>query len=129
MPSLAPRRRARRNSAMSERKTPASMPRRAVLAAVASALAGVALAPGVRLFEVAQAERPRANGQAPGRAVRWGLLIDTTQCPSGCDACVTACKRENGLADGTRPTDAQWIRKIEIHDRRTGRTTSAPVMC
>jgi molybdopterin-containing oxidoreductase family iron-sulfur binding subunit len=100
--------------------------RRAVLAAAASAIAGIALAPGIRLFEVAQA---RAPGQPASRDVRWGLLIDTTQCTTGCDACVRACNRENGLSGGTRPTDAQWLRKVEIRDRASGRASSAPVMC
>jgi molybdopterin-containing oxidoreductase family iron-sulfur binding subunit len=110
---------------MSERDRPA-VSRRAVLAAAASALAGVVLAPGIRLFEVAQA---RAPGEPAPANVRWGLLIDTTQCAPGCDACVRACNRENGLSGGSAPTDAQWIRKVEIRERRSGRAASVPVMC
>jgi molybdopterin-containing oxidoreductase family iron-sulfur binding subunit len=114
---------------MSERRAPPNVSRRAVIGAVAAALAGVAVAPGIRLFEVAQAQSPRAPGEPASRTVRWGLLIDTTQCAPGCDACVRACNRENGLSGGTRPTDSQWIRKVEIRDRRSARATSAPVMC
>jgi len=106
-----------------------SVSRRAVLAAAASALAGVALAPGIRLFEIAQAQSPRAPGEPASRKVRWGLLIDTTRCPPGCNECVQACTRENGLSGRTGPTDAQWIRIVQIRDARSGRTGSAPVMC
>jgi molybdopterin-containing oxidoreductase family iron-sulfur binding subunit len=110
-------------------RTPARVSRRTVLAAAASALAGVALAPGIRLFDIAKANAPRPPGEPASSSVRWGLLIDTTQCPSGCDECVRACNRENGLAGGTAPTDSQWVRKVHIRDVRTGRTSSAPVMC
>jgi molybdopterin-containing oxidoreductase family iron-sulfur binding subunit len=42
---------------------------------------------------------------------------------------VRACRTENGLPQDPKPTDAQWIRKIEIREVSTGRTASAPVMC
>ncbi|MBU6259413.1 MAG: 4Fe-4S dicluster domain-containing protein [Burkholderiales bacterium] len=103
--------------------------RRGFLGVAAAALGGVLIAPGVRLIEVAQASTPAAAGGAKP-AVRWGLLIDTTLCVSGCSDCVTACNTENGLADGegdaTRP---QWIRKVEIKEIRSGRSASLPVMC
>jgi molybdopterin-containing oxidoreductase family iron-sulfur binding subunit len=57
------------------------------------------------------------------------MLIDTTQCVSGCDDCVTACQTENALGTPTRPTDVQWIRKVEIKQISTGRQASLPVMC
>jgi molybdopterin-containing oxidoreductase family iron-sulfur binding subunit len=98
--------------------------RRDVLAA-AAALAGVALAPGVQLVEIAQA----ATGQPVTAKVRWGLLIDANLCSEGCNECVLACNRENGLDGRTRPIDAQWIRKVELKDRRSGHTLSLPVMC
>jgi molybdopterin-containing oxidoreductase family iron-sulfur binding subunit len=101
--------------------------RRAFLAASAAALGGIALAPGVRLIELAAARAPE---EAASGKVRWGLLIDTTKCASGCDACVKACATENGLKDTGRPrTDAQWIRKVELKDARSGRSHSLPVMC
>ena len=76
---------------------------------------------------------PRGAGarhQAVSKQVRWGLLIDTNKCASGCDDCVKACATENGLHGTGHPrTDAQWIRKVELKDLRTGRAHSAPVMC
>ena len=99
--------------------------RRKVLAA-AAALAGVAIAPGVTLVEVARAAKP---GEPVSSKVRWGLLIDANLCREGCNECVLACNRENGLEGGTRPVDVQWIRKVELTDRRSGRKLGAPVMC
>jgi molybdopterin-containing oxidoreductase family iron-sulfur binding subunit len=92
----------------------------------AAGIAGVALAPGMRLIEIAQAATPSAGAS---NKVRWGMLIDTTKCAEGCTDCVDACNTENGLAPAQRPTDAQWIRKIEIKEIKTGRTASLPVMC
>ncbi|MBI5276742.1 MAG: 4Fe-4S dicluster domain-containing protein [Burkholderiales bacterium] len=100
--------------------------RRGFIGVVAAGLGGVVLAPGIRLIEIAQAGTPQA-GAKPG--VRWGMLIDATKCAPGCDACVQACRHENGLPADPKPTDAQWVRKIEIKDVRSGRTASAPVMC
>ncbi len=111
--------------------TPAS--RRGFLGVAAAALGAVMLAPGVRLVEIAQAAAPEGAtaGATAGAnpAVRWGMLIDTTQCASGCTDCVTACNTENGLTEPLLPTDPQWIRKIELRQTATGRTASAPVMC
>jgi molybdopterin-containing oxidoreductase family iron-sulfur binding subunit len=101
--------------------------RRAFLGTAAAAIAGVALAPGVRLIELAGARAPE---QAASARVRWGMLIDTAKCATGCDACVRACNEEHGLRGTGRPrTDAQWIRKIDLRDLRSGRQHSAPVMC
>ena len=86
--------------------------------------AAVAIAPGMLLFQVAQGKSEGADSK-----VRWGMLIDTTQCKSGCNDCVTACNKENGLSGGTAPTDSQWIRKIDLKDISTGRELSLPMMC
>lgn len=86
--------------------------------------AAVTIAPGMMLFDIAHGKTEAASGK-----VRWGMLIDTTQCKTGCNDCVTACSKENGLSGGTKATDSQWIRKIEIKDISTGRTQSLPVMC
>jgi molybdopterin-containing oxidoreductase family iron-sulfur binding subunit len=102
------------------------MSRRGFLGVAAASLAGVALAPGIRLIEIAQAAAP---GRGASAQVRWGMLIDTTKCESGCTDCVTACNTENGLGGGADATRPQWIRKIEIKEVRTGRSASAPVMC
>lgn len=92
--------------------------------AAAGAGAGLLLAPGIHLIEIARAATPAVSS-----AVRWGLLIDTTRCASGCTACVDACNTENGLDPRPSPTSAQWIRKVEIKEVRTGREASVPVMC
>ena len=97
--------------------------RRGFLGVAAAGLAGVMLAPGVRLIEIAQAA-PGAPSANASSKVRWGMLIDSNKCASGCNDCVTACNTENGLSGGTRPTDSQWIRKIEIKEIRTGKTQS-----
>jgi len=103
-----------------------SVARRTVLGMAAAGMAGVLLAPGVHLIEVARAAVPSA-GADPKK--RWGLLIDTTKCAAGCTDCVDACQRENGLPVAPTPTSAQWIRKVEIKEIKTGRTASVPVMC
>jgi molybdopterin-containing oxidoreductase family iron-sulfur binding subunit len=100
--------------------------RRQFLALAGGAVATLTLAPGVLLLAPAHGRAP--DQPVTGR-VRWGLLIDTTKCASGCADCVTACNRENGLSGQTRPTDAQWIRKIDLQDLRTGRQASVPMMC
>jgi len=100
--------------------------RRRALAWGAGAAAALLLAPGVFLLRPALGRPP---GEAAAGAVRWGLLIDANRCAAGCDACVSACNRENGLSGATGETDAQWIRKIELRDPRTGRRASLPMMC
>jgi len=63
-------------------------------------------------------------------AHRWGLLIDTSKCSEGCDACVRGCHEEHGIkSTGNDHTDAQWIRKIELQDNLTEELTSLPMMC
>ncbi|MDH5339540.1 MAG: 4Fe-4S dicluster domain-containing protein, partial [Rubrivivax sp.] len=100
--------------------------RRGFMGTAAAAIGGVMLAPGIQLIEVARAAAPSAGANPQ---VRWGMLIDTNQCEPGCNDCVTACNTENGLAADTRPTAAQWIRKVEIKEIKTGRAASLPVMC
>ncbi len=104
--------------------------RRGFMAFAAAGIAGILIAPGVRLIEIAQAA-PATGTPSPGvsSTVRWGMLIDSTKCASGCTDCVTACNTENGLSGGTKTTDSQWIRKIEIKEVRTGKTQSLPMMC
>ncbi|MEN9372800.1 MAG: hypothetical protein RIR79_352 [Pseudomonadota bacterium] len=103
--------------------------RRNLLGLAAAGMAGVMLAPGIRLMQIAQAETPVSTAKGANPQVRWGMLIDTTQCSSGCNDCVTACSKENGFSGSTQATDSQWIRKIEIREIRTGKTQSLPVMC
>ena len=107
-----------------DKSEPSSQARRGFLGVAAAGIAGAMLAPGVQLIEVAQAATVGANPK-----VRWGMLIDTAKCATGCDACVSACNTENGLGGGTSPTDSQWIRKVELEEIATGRRASLPVMC
>ena len=87
-------------------------------------VAAVAIAPGMLLFDAAH-----GKAEPDSSKVRWGMLIDTEQCKPGCNDCVSACNKENGLSGGTLPTDSQWMRKIEIKDISSGRETSLPMMC
>jgi molybdopterin-containing oxidoreductase family iron-sulfur binding subunit len=105
--------------------------RRAWLGVAAAGMAGVVLAPGVHLIEIAQAKTPPGAGTSEGAksTVRWGMLIDTTKCAEGCTDCVAACNTENGLDATPTRTSSQWIRKVEIKEIKTGRQSSVPVMC
>jgi len=87
-------------------------------------VATIAIAPGMLLFQTAHGKSEGADSK-----VRWGMLIDTNGCKEGCRECVNACNRENGLSGGTKSTDAQWIRKVELMDVSNGRTLSLPMMC
>jgi molybdopterin-containing oxidoreductase family iron-sulfur binding subunit len=111
---------------MSKENQP-DLTRRDFLSSGAKIAAGVTLAPGVLLYGVAQgkpADEPVSSKN------RWGMLIDTTKCSSGCDSCVTACNKHNGLHGFNRPeTDAQWIRKVELRNLSTGAAHSLPMMC
>ena len=92
------------------------------------ATGALVIAPGIRLIEMAQARAPATIASA---RVRWGLLVDTTRCKTGCQECASACARENALEPGTgRPSqNSQWLRKMELKDQRTGRELSLPMMC
>jgi len=104
-----------------------SLNRRDFLGLTGAAAVATALAPGLRLVELAQA---RAPGEAVTKLQRWGLLIDAAKCADGCTACVNACHEENGVTSNGRPaTDAQWIRKVTVKDRQTGYVQSLPLMC
>src|SRR4030067_952765 len=69
------------------------------------------IAPGMLLFDTAHGIPQPASAK-----VRWGMLIDTAQCKEGCNDCVNACNKENGLSGGTSASDSQWIRKIELKE-------------
>ncbi|MBI4755818.1 MAG: 4Fe-4S dicluster domain-containing protein [Betaproteobacteria bacterium] len=109
--------------------------RRSFLVASAAGLGtvalGVAVAPGIRLIEVSHANPVRPAGQPASSAVRWGMLVDTTRCATGCDDCVKACAAENGINEtvADKRQGAQWIRKIDIKEAKTGRQHSLPMMC
>ncbi|MFQ5642355.1 MAG: sulfate reduction electron transfer complex DsrMKJOP subunit DsrO, partial [Thiogranum sp.] len=64
---------------------------------------------------------------------RWGILVDTNKCASNCDACVSACKEENGWGEtethSNQEQQAQWIRKVDIRNKATGFAATLPLMC
>jgi len=90
-----------------------------------AAMAGVTLAPGVTLFDLAHG---RAPSEPASSKVRWGMLVDLNKCAPDCNACVTACDKENGLPAEKTPTSSQWIRKVELKDMR-GQVRSVPMLC
>lgn len=93
-----------------------------------AAVATLTLAPGVTLMAFGGSPADAAGRADAGK--RWGLLIDVSRCDPDCDACVTACQVENGWKDEGNPeTDAQWIRKVTLKNKDTGRKVSMPVMC
>ena len=96
------------------------------------------IAPGVLLHSTSAAATENAAGNTSTRALdtdvssknRWGMLIDTAKCASGCTDCVTACNEENGLISHGRPeTDVQYIRKVSLKEKSTGHELSLPLMC
>ncbi len=96
----------------------------------AAGLIGLSLAPGIWLVQA------RAQGQDAGTAAaeespRWGLLVDTTRCSDDCEACVAACRDENGWSAAEHPaSQPQWIRKMAVSDPLTGKGPRAlPMMC
>ncbi len=101
--------------------------RRKFIAAGAAGAAGLVLAPGVTLLDIANA---RPAGEPASSAKRWGMLIDSTKCATGCNDCVRACFVENGIVSTGHPEDdSQWIRKIELKEVKSGMTHSLPMMC
>jgi len=87
----------------------------------------VAAAPAVGVVMKVAARPPQ---EAATGKQRWGMLIDTEKCASGCDACVRACDEEHGIRGHDRPaTDARWIRKVVLRDKSTGRRSTLPLMC
>ena len=97
-----------------------------------AAVAGtITIAPGVLLHQTAQASTSnKADDEAVSNNNRWGMLIDTAKCATGCTDCVDACNEEHGLVGHDRPaTDTQYIRKVTLKDKATGHETSLPLMC
>jgi tetrathionate reductase subunit B len=72
----------------------------------------------------------RNSDEAVNASSRWGLLVNTEVCKTGCTACVDACNTENGLREINGPlTDASWLRKLDLKNRKTGEIVSLPMMC
>ena len=92
-----------------------------------AAIASVFVAPGVMLYKTGHATSPRT---AAGTRIRWGMLIDTNaMTEADVDRCVSACQRENGWTSTGKPTDIQWIRRLNLLDLETGYKKSLPMMC
>ena len=107
--------------------------RRRFLGGAAGTVAAATLAPGVVLHQLGQA---KPADQPVSSQQRWGMLIDTSKCANGCEACVNACAKENGwtpvsatTSERERAIDAQWIRKVNLRNRETGYSHSLPMMC
>jgi molybdopterin-containing oxidoreductase family iron-sulfur binding subunit len=113
---------------MSHSSQPQNESRRQFL--TGAAMTSVTLASGVLLYTSAQAKNA---ADTVSDKVRWGLLIDANQCASGCSDCVDACSQINGLHSADPHSAAsqqpQWIRKVTIKDKQTGKENSLPVMC
>ena len=107
--------------------SPKARARREFLGRASIGAALLALTPGVRLVELVAA---KSDDQPASASQRWGLLVDVSRCASGCDACVSACVEEHGLAGNDRPeSDAQWIRKVDLVGQQSGHELSLPLMC
>ncbi|MEZ5720820.1 MAG: 4Fe-4S dicluster domain-containing protein [Paracoccaceae bacterium] len=110
----------------------AELTRRDILKSGAAA-STVTLAPGVTLMAFGGTPAEASSRADAGK--RWGLLIDAGKCAADCTDCVTACKVENGWGNDEEhghidPEQApEWIRKVTLRDKETGREVSAPVMC
>ncbi len=109
---------------------PDNKSRRKFLGATAAVAGAATIAPGVTLLSVAQA---KPADQEVSSKNRWGLLIDTSKCATGCKDCVDACFKENSITRTNHPrsekTDAQWIRKVDLRNKATGHVVSLPMMC
>lgn len=119
---------------MSDKPSVNNSTRRSFIGAGIAGFGIAAIAPGLHLIEAQAATSTiavRKPGEAASKAVRWGLLVDTTKCTPGCTQCVDACKTENGITEKlVDPRQAsQWIRKVELTDRKNGRKTELPMMC
>ena len=90
----------------------------------------VSLGGGMMLYTMGGEAQAKKPGDPLDARKRWGMLIDTSKCTSGCEKCVEACKKENGWeAEPGSQTDVQWIRKVDVKDPKTGFMASLPVMC
>lgn len=115
-----------------DNKDGVSISRRSFVEKSATTAAALTIAPGIFLHQAAEA---KPKDQAVTSSVRWGMLIDTSKCESGCNACVTACNTENGIVTHNHPghdsqtTNQQWIRKVTLRDKQTKHQFSLPMMC
>lgn len=115
----------------SDKKTDINQYRRKLIVG-GIATAAVTVAPGVILHQVAHA---KSDTESVTNKKRWGMLIDTTKCSDGCEACVNACNTEHNLksikdiSDHDKEQSSQWIRKVTLKDKQTQKVTVLPMMC
>ena len=92
------------------------------------AAAGLTIAPGVMLYQTANA---RSLSEKASSKVRWGMLVDTSK-DVDWNKCVDACNKEHGLANENHSRDdqkTQYIRVVDVKNKGTGYSMSLPVMC
>ena len=115
---------------MSDTSNKINSSRRDFLSKSGTVAGAAAIAPGVFLTAPAVA---KPVDEAITSDKRWGILVDTNKCASNCDACVSACKEENGWGktetESSPEQQAQWIRKVEIRNKSTGFASTLPLMC
>jgi len=115
---------------MSESSKPIDASRRDFLTKAGTTAGAAAVAPGVFLSVTANAKP--ADERVSGEK-RWGILVDTNKCASGCNDCVTACEQENGWGSSEPNSNAEqqahWIRSVEIKNKSTGFAKTLPMMC
>ncbi len=97
------------------------------------AAAGLTIAPGVMLYQTANAQSLSDVNTKDGASskVRWGMLVDTTK-KVDWSLCVDACNKEHGLGNEKESRDdqkTQYIRVVDVKNKGTGYTMSLPVMC
>jgi len=102
-----------------------------------AAAAAVTVAPGVMLHTLSANAAERTTAVTDN--VRWGMLIDANKCVDGCNDCVAACDKENGLDLVNKPDGAddglwerqrpRWIRQVKLKDNLSGKITNLPMMC
>ncbi len=92
--------------------------RREFLKIAGVSAAGLILPPLASVFASAQAGTPAAGGVAPTgsdprsalTAKRWGMVIDTRKCRSGCTDCIAACHIAHNVPDfGNPKNEIRWI--------------------
>jgi tetrathionate reductase subunit B len=79
----------------------------------------VLLAPGIRLIESGPGRGTPSAGAKP--KVRWGLLIDTTKCADRLHRLRHRLQHRKRPGPTAADRRAQWIRKVEIKEIKTGR--------
>ncbi len=92
------------------------------------AAAGLSIAPGVMLYQTANA---RSLSEKASSKVRWGIVIDTSK-NIDWNKCVEACNAEHGLGNETHSREdqkTQYIRVVDVKNSTTGYSFTLPVMC